>query len=240
MGLEDWERVTRLPSLSIGEDRLQALLGVDHFRLAPIAVELKPTRQVDPGHAVPVVRFPRWHQCPKCLRIGQEGTPFELAANGSELECRGHTKPVLTTPVRFVVACARGHIDDFPWEWWAHRRTSVCDRPTLELRSDGKSAALADLYVKCKHCGSREYLGDAFRPEAMKGQKCRGSRPWLHDRQDGCDAAPRVIQRGASNVHFPVVASALSIPPASEAAFQIIADQWLSLARCRRRQLFRH
>lgn len=58
MGLEDWERVTRLPSLSIGEDRLQVLLGVDHFRLAPIAVELKPTRQVDPEHAVPVVRFP--------------------------------------------------------------------------------------------------------------------------------------------------------------------------------------
>jgi len=229
MGLEDWERVTRLPSLSIGEDRLQALLGVDHFRLAPIAVELKPTRQVDPGHALPVVRFPRSHQCPKCLRIGQEGTPFELAANGSELECRGHPKPVLTTPVRFVVACTKGHIDDFPWEWWAHRHKGACDRPTLELKSDGKSAALADLYVKCKNCGAKEYLGDAFRPEAMKGQSCRGSRPWLHDRQDGCDATPRVIQRGASNVHFPVVASALSIPPASEAAFQIIADQWLSL-----------
>ena len=229
MGLDYWERVTKLPSLSIGEDRLQALLGVDHFRLAPIAVDLKPTRQVDPWHAVPVVRFPRWHQCPKCQRIGIEGAPFELAGNGSELECRGHPKPVLTTPVRFVVACAKGHIDDFPWEWWAHRRKGPCGRPMLELKSDGKSAALADLYVKCKNCGSKEYLGDAFRPEAMKGQSCRGNRPWLHDRQRGCDAAPRVLQRGASNAHFPVVASALSIPPASEAAFQIIDDQWLAL-----------
>lgn len=230
MGLEDWERVTKLPSLSIGEARLQALLGVDHFRLAPIAEELKPTRQVDPGHAVPVVRFPKWQQCPKCLRIGQEGNPFDLAANGIELECRGHAKPVLTTPVRFVVACAKGHIDDFPWEWWAHRhRDGVCDRPSLELRSGGKSAALADLYVKCLHCGAKESLGDAFRPEAMKGQKCRGSRPWLHDYQESCVAPPRVIQRGASNVHFSVIASALSIPPASEAAFQIIEEQWLSL-----------
>lgn len=230
MGLEDWERATSAPSLSISEDRLQILLGVDHFRLAPIAKDLVPTRQVDPKHAVPVIRFPKWHQCPKCLRIGKEGKPFELAANGSELECRGHPKPLLTTPVRFVVACAKGHIDDFPWEWWAHRRReSVCDRPTLELKSDGKSAALADIYVQCKHCGARESLGDAFRPEAMKGQSCRGSRPWLHDRQEDCDAPPRVIQRGASNVHFPVVASALSIPPASEAAFQIIDDQWLAL-----------
>lgn len=230
MGLEDWERATRTPSLTIREDRLQILLDVDHFRLAPIAEDLLPTRQVDPKHAVPVIRFPKWHQCPKCLRIGREGKPFELAANGSELECRGHAKPLLTTPVRFVVACAKGHIDDFPWEWWAHRRReSVCDRPTLELMSDGKSAALADIYVQCKHCGARESLGDAFRPEALKGQSCRGSRPWLHDRQEGCDAPPRVIQRGASNVHFPVVASALSIPPASEAAFQIIDDQWLAL-----------
>lgn len=230
MGLEDWERATRTPSLSIREDRLQILLGIDHFRLAPIAEDLLPTRQVNPKHAVPVIRFPKWHQCPKCLRIGREGKPFELAANGSELECRGHAKPLLTTPVRFVVACAKGHIDDFPWEWWAHRRhESVCDRPTLELKSDGKSAALADIYVQCKHCGARESLGDAFRPEALKGQSCRGSRPWLHDRQEGCDAPPRVIQRGASNVHFPVVASALSIPPASEAAFQIIDDQWLTL-----------
>lgn len=230
MGLEDWERVTKLPSLSITEDRLQLLLGVERFRLAPIAKELKPTRKVDPKYAVPVVRFPKWHQCPKCLRIGQEGMPFELATNGCELECRGHPTPLLTTPVRFVVACPKGHIEDFPWEWWAHRRRdSVCDRPMLELRSDGKSAALADIYVKCKNCGARESLGDAFRPEAMAGRKCRGSRPWLHDRQDGCDAPPRVIQRGASNVHFPVVASALSIPPASEAAFQIIDNQWLSL-----------
>src|SRR5687768_12422627 len=35
MGLEDWESVTRLPSLIIGEARLQAQLGVSHFRLPP-------------------------------------------------------------------------------------------------------------------------------------------------------------------------------------------------------------
>ena len=35
MGLEDWERATRLPSLSIGEPRLQAMLQVSHFRLGP-------------------------------------------------------------------------------------------------------------------------------------------------------------------------------------------------------------
>lgn len=232
MGLEDWESATRLPSLTIGEARLQAQLGVSHFRLPPITEDLsgRPGR-VDPSHSVPAIRFPAWHECPHCNRIGAEGNPFQLAADGSQLECLAHGKPVHTTPVRFVLACRKGHIEDFPWEWWAHRSRAegVCDHPVLELKSRGKSAALADLYLRCKACGSSESLGDAFRPESMKGRRCRGVRPWLHDREHDCDALPRVIQRGASNVHFAVVASALSIPPVSEATFQIIDGNWMTL-----------
>lgn len=233
MGLEDWEAATRLPSLTIGEARLQAQLGVDHFRLPPITEDLSgfPGR-VDPSHAAPAIRFPAWHECPHCNRIGTEGNPFQLAADGSQLECHAHGRPVLTTPVRFVVACRKGHLEEFPWEWWAHRKRAagICDRPVLELKSRGKSAALADLYVHCKTCNASESLGDAFRPESMKGRSCHGVRPWLHDRQQGCDSPPRVIQRGASNAHFAVVASALSIPPVSEATFQIIDGNWITLS----------
>lgn len=232
MGLEDWESATRLPSLTIGEARLQAQLGVSHFRLPPVTEELPGfSGRVDPSHSVPAIRFPAWHECPQCNRIGTENKPFQLAADGSQMECHGHGRPVYTTPVRFVIACRKGHIEEFPWEWWAHRRreAGVCERPALELKSRGKSAALADLYVHCKSCGASESLGDAFHPESIKGLRCRGVRPWLHDRQHDCDAPPRVIQRGASNAHFPVVASALSIPPVSEATFQIIEGNWISL-----------
>lgn len=231
MGLEDWESATRLPSLTIGEARLQAQLGVSHFRLPPVTEDLGPSGRVDPAHSAPAIRFPEWHECPKCHRIGTEGDPFQLSADGSQLECSAHGRPVFTTPVRFVLACRKGHMDEFPWAWWAHRRRNggVCERPTLELKSRGKSAALADLYVHCQKCGSSESMGDAFRPESLKGTNCHGRRPWLHDRQPGCDSPPRVIQRGASNAHFPVVASALSIPPVSEATFQIIEGHWMTL-----------
>ncbi|WP_414859630.1 DrmB family protein [Piscinibacterium candidicorallinum] len=232
MGLDDWESATRLPSLTIGEARLQAQLGVTHFRLPPTAEDLYglPGR-VDASHCIPAVRFPAWHQCPKCNRIGTEGKPFQLSADGTQLECGAHSKPLPTNPVRFVVACRKGHMDDFPWEWWAHRRRDggICDRPQLELGSRGKSAALGDLYVKCRHCNSSASLGDAFRPDSLGNAGCRGVRPWLHDRQEGCDSPPRVIQRGASNAHFAVIASAISIPPVSEATFQIIDGQWLTL-----------
>lgn len=232
MGLDDWDSATRLPSLAINEARLQAQLGVTHFRLPPVTEDVGIGGKVDGAHSIPAVRFPQWHECPHCHRIGKEGDPFQLSADGSQLECTGHGKPMLTTPVRFVLACRKGHMDEFPWTWWAHRKrdAGICDRPMLELKSRGKSAALADLYVYCKHCKASESLGDAFRPESLKGVSCRGVRPWLYDRQKDCDATPRVIQRGASNAHFPVVASALSIPPVSEGMFQIIEGHWITLS----------
>ncbi|MET0370687.1 MAG: DUF1998 domain-containing protein [Sphingobium sp.] len=232
MGLEDWEYSTRLPSLTIGEPRLEAMLGVSQFRLGPVAKQVPNSRMVSARSTVPTVRFPEWHECPKCHRIGKESAPFELADDGSRLTCLAHSgAKVHTTPVRFVVACGRGHLSDFPWEWWAHRsrEAGVCETPSLYLRSHGQSASLADLYVVCNSCrtGDRqtsESLGSAFSRDAMRGYDCSGFRPWLRDRQEGCREDVRVLQRGASNVHFPVVCSSLSIPPASEAAMQIIQE----------------
>lgn len=231
MGLEDWERVTGLPSLSIGEPRLQAMLGVSHFRLGPVKEDLPGTTQVRARSAAPAIRFPEWHECPKCHRLGREGAPFELSADGGRLTCLAHGGPVYTSPVRFVVACRRGHLSDFPWEWWAHRDRpeGVCDSPSLYLGSHGRSASLADLYVSCAACGTQERpvrksLGDAFGADALSGSSCTGFRPWLFDREDGCDQPVRALQRGASNVHFGVVCSALSIPPASEAISLIVQE----------------
>lgn len=232
MGLEDWEASTRLPSLSIGEPRLQMMLGVNHFRLGPVKQDIPGTRQVSARSTAPAVRFPEWHECPTCHRIGREGAPFELAADGGRLTCLAHGgATVYATPVRFVVACRRGHISDFPWVWWAHRSRpdGICDNPSLYLGSRAQSASLGDLYVECRSCrtGDRptmQSLGEAFGTEALSGSPCRGFRPWLYDHEQGCTEAVRTIQRGASNVHFPVVCSALSIPPASEAVSQIVQD----------------
>ncbi len=236
MGLEDWERVNSLPSLRIGEERLQSMLGVSHFRLGPVKEQLAGTTQVRARSAAPAVRFPEWHECPKCHRIGREGSPFELADDGARLRCTGHTGKVHTNPVRFVVACRRGHLSDFPWEWWAHRGRDegICPRPVLKLGSRGQSASLADLYVQCDSCSTperptRESLGNAFGADALGGRRCDGFRPWLHDREPDCGEQVRALQRGASNVHFAIVGSSLSIPPASEALSQIVEQSRMFL-----------
>lgn len=230
MGLEDWDAATRLPSLTINEARLQNQLGVDHFRLPPVVEPVKGSTLVNMKSTAPAVRFPEWHECPKCHRLGREGEPFELHPDGSQLTCNA-CRGTLTTPVRFVVSCRRGHIEDFPWVWWAHRKhpAGTCGSPVIKLKSHGKSAALGDLFVQCS-CGAASTLGDAFAPNVLGKDNCGGYRPWLYDRDKGCTESRRVLQRGASNVHFSVVASALSIPPVSESVFQIIEECWFMVS----------
>lgn len=228
MGLDDWEGATSVPSLTIHEPRLEAQLGVTHFRLAPVVQAIRGTPLVEPRPTVPVVRFPEWHECPKCHRIGKEDDPFVLAPDMSRLQCEKCR--TFATPVRFVVACRKGHIEDFPWIEWAHRdhEPGICSRPVLKLKSRGRSAALGDLYLQCS-CGAHNSLADAFQPNVL-GKHCHGLQPWLYSRESGCTEEMRVLQRGASNVHFSVGASALSIPPVSDAVFQIIDREWVVLS----------
>lgn len=231
LGLEDWEQQTRAArktSFVVYEARLQAQLDVQEFRLAPIVEEVEGEwDRVDPAYSIPVVRFPKWHECPHCHRLGTQDDPFQLDADGRRLTCIGCGGKQVN-PVRFVIACRNGHIDDFPWDWWAHRsgERGSCRAPTLFLKSRGKSASLGDLYVFCASCKQSTSLVHAFSPDGLKGLTCHGSRPWLIQGESCSDAPIRTLQRGASNIHFPVVASALSIPPVSEPVFQALDEHW--------------
>ncbi len=239
MGLTDWETQTRnarRTSMEIFEPRLQAQLGVRGFWQAPIVGEHDWDRSlVDARYAIPAVRFPEWHECPKCHRLGKPNAPFGLAADTVSLVCNAHPgpKPPRVNPVRFVVACVGGHIDDFPWVSWAHkgRPEGTCSAPQIYLESRGESASLADLRVLCRNCGSPpNSLLSAFDRDGLRGYRCSGRQPWLIRTVAGCAEAPRTLQRGASNVHFPVIASALSIPPVSEAVFQMLDEHWSIVA----------
>lgn len=72
-------------------------------------------------------------------------------------------------------------------------------------------------------------MGDAFTGESLVKIGCNGARPWLNDEEKGCDRKLRALQRGASNVHFSVIATALSIPPVSEPHFQFLDDVWAAV-----------
>ncbi len=53
------------------------------------------------------------------------------------------------------------------------------------------------------------------------GVTCIGRQPWQRwDERADCDEVPLAVQRGASNVYFPLVHSSIEIPNASRADSQ--------------------
>jgi len=60
---------------------------------------------------------------------------------------------------------------------------------------------------------------------------CRGKRPWLATTPETCTHKPRAVQRGASNLYFPVIESALSIPPWSDRLQEALGVHWDTIIR---------
>ncbi len=238
LGLEQMDQLWALlpererENITIYEPRLQKILGVSFFLCPPVPGDRQSSdfgKKVERHWSIPCIRFPKWLECPKCHRLGFIGNPFELQP---DLKVKCQRCDGFVNPVRFIVACEDGHIDDFPWDWWVHSKSGgsgvkkECKGKELYLKSEGRSAALTDLYVECKGCGAKRDLGKIFQKDSLKPLTCRGKRPWLLQ-TDKCDNKSLVtLQRGGSNVHFAITASMISIPPASEALAKIFEPAW--------------
>lgn len=205
-GIEHWFEGYK-PHKKISEPRLQTALGIREFRTPPVGSFN--------DNDVPFVRFPRWRVCPKCGRLSDQ---FRWPKGSPDLppvpRCDACNRP--TYPARIVVACARGHVEDFPWYRWIHRGQN-CGGGNLFLKGEGKSGALGDLRVECS-CRKSRTLSGALGKDAMAEARCvcQGRRPWLDDEKENCTERLYALQRGASNIYFSVIRSALSIPPWSD------------------------
>jgi hypothetical protein len=227
---------------TIREPVLERSLGVRYFKLPPSEENFERT---DGKSYVPAVRFPRWLVCSKCNRLGRVPDEFEDLGNAGP-RCRAGGCGGRGMPSRLIVACQHpsdspdedsqpGHIDDFPWVWWAFSlQDAPCPAPQLKLESTGETAGLAGLVVRCycERCRGKvgRSLEGVFRNEALSRLRCYANRPWLDDSSpEGCARRIRALLRGASNVYFPVTVSAISIPPFSRNLFQVIQHRGDSL-----------
>jgi hypothetical protein len=199
----------------IDEPRLRAMLRVQNLFRPPV----KSDRGV---RGVPAFVFPRYLVCPRCDRLASYDRFF---FDGRRFRCHnkeGHKNvtvpkagPVVY-PARFVVACPAGHLDDFPWTEYVHRSSTVsCDPLELTFYEGSGSGAVSDLFVRCRACEKFRSMADAFDESAPQVLgPCSGERPWMgtSDAEPGCQESVRTVLRGASNLYFSVVQSALSIP----------------------------
>lgn len=213
-GLDQWEAADQ--DLWIHEPRLERHCRVNHFVLPAASGD-------DKKDDVPVIRFPRWYSCSDCGELDQHRI-LSTARDVSECaDCRA-----ALVPSRFVMVCEGGHIDDFPYKNWVHGRNGAKDGThRLKMTTLGMTASLRDIVIRCS-CGASRSMDGAFRRNALKDIAwCSANQPWLsRNDPDGCSRIPRVLQRGASNVWFSIVESAISIPPWSEDAFKALNRYW--------------
>jgi hypothetical protein len=238
-GLEEWDSeaplLGTLANQKIIERRLCFKLGKRFFRLPPVTERKLPgsRRSGTKDFSLLIRRFPNWLQCPLCSRL-KEATKWPQEPGFAYRFCAECTEKrpgkikVFAVPVRFVAACENGHLDDFPWNWWV-RHAKTCTGSELFFKSTG--AGLAGLRLNCMGCKASRTLEHAFSKLALSGLRCQGHRPWLTEDDISCENSGengkyRVVQRGASNLYYPVFESALDIPPWTAPIQSILNDRW--------------
>lgn len=203
LDIKFWDNILE----EIYDKRLSAFLKKDVFKKIP----------TNNKRDLPAIPFPNVHVCSnlKCRRLFDIRKSFDMK---NYLE-KGPLCPRCERkayPSRFIISCDKGnHLDDFPWNWWAHKDSDKqnCDGE-LQLTSSGNNSGLSSMIVKCLKCGSKNNMGLATQEKYFLGRKCSGNHPHKLKREDNepCEGNIIPLQRGASNVYFPVLRSAISIP----------------------------
>ncbi|MCP4304901.1 MAG: DUF1998 domain-containing protein [bacterium] len=183
--------------------------------------------QVPQGVDAPV--FPAWFVCERAEQVGSDVRRRRLV-RWQDLDPRGRRQFVFddgkkseVTPIRFVAACQKGHLQDIDWRRVVHEDVERpnCREP-MWLEEKGTSADPADTSVVC-NCRARLSLRDAFTPGRL-GQ-CFGKRPWLLDQDpNGCGQPLKLLTRTATNTYFPQVYTVISLPSEEDELTRLVSE----------------
>lgn len=229
------------------EKRLSSRLDVDYFVQPPDFRQPEwgqDATQTNLNMKLPFLRFPLWHVCPRCGRMHlsryQDSTPPICKGPIGSGSGIGLEHPMRkTVQVRFVGACKKGHLQDFPWLEWLFKQPDPLWEPEsnlrwLRMRSTG-SASLTGVEVAAEERSEnggikvveKRTLAGAFQGDGLSdsqtafgkiGVRCEGHNPALGIGKNGPNPLPGCGQeiypllRGASNLYFPQIVSSIYIP----------------------------
>jgi MrfA Zn-binding domain len=238
-GLELWEMrgdaFTTIPEPRISL-RLEQLLKQQgrldqskslSLRTPPVA-DGRPGRL--PSYIVAPV-FPAYFVCERVEVVTVDGKPARRRrlVRWQDLDPRGGRRKFVfddgtksdVTPIRFVCACEKGHLQDINWKWVVHGN-EPCQEP-MWVEEKGTSADPADMSIVCG-CGKAPLsLQSLFQPGRMGS--CRGERPWLLDRDaNECDQKLKLLTRTATNTYFPQVYTVISLPSEEDELTRLVDE----------------
>lgn len=175
--------------------------------------------------AIPCISFPQWGVCQKCHQL-QKHPKTTNSKNG--FFCRFCNSDLPLFHSTFVQICDNGHIQEFPWERWAHLNEKIGDagrkqcaktdneEPKLEFITTQKGISLSNYKVQCLHCGaSRTMTGATDRKKfrQLGFMECYKNQPWLNKNdKKQCGEDIYGVQVNSSSVYYPCTVTSLLIP----------------------------
>lgn len=201
------------------EPRISELLRVDRFCIPPDYREARRGQTPPPNSSltIPAVRFPRWY------RHSRTGEMRRFNLNTARIDRPAGGGRWLA--VRFVAACAGGHLCEFPWREWIG---CSCTTSSGLKMTDRGGSELTSIRIECQSCppGSsgkrgKTLAGTTARPEEGEqsafekaGITCPGDRPWLGEgaNEAGCKHPLVGALINQTNLYFSKTLSAISLP----------------------------
>ena len=235
-GVDDWDSAENWEERKLFNNNLQAITGAECFLAPKTAANVLYSK----SHDIESFIFPRKLYCPICKHIVdarelgnqmRKHNCFMPSANKPGKQCGGHL-----VASRFVIVCPNGHIEDFPYSWWAHHGGD-CEKsgnPRIVMYNVDNRIDIDSLMIECEDCGAKRGMALALSPNAFAGDsgyRCRGKHPHLGpDFTSECAEIMTARLRTSSSVYFPAALSALTIPPWSRKAVRIVEAEYDELA----------
>jgi hypothetical protein len=255
-GTDDWDYFPAQPELVrerrllTAVQRIEGLESVERLQKAPwLDEDSKDDAASRVG--VPVAPFPNWLRCTACNELALASTTVFTFVNDNpyrpheakfvHASCpKSRRRPALVVAARFVLACSRGHLDDFPYTQFVHAG-KACKESHPRMEMQDRSANLgANVEVRCKVCGASRNMREALgRLGEQNLPRCRGRHAHLRSYDpDGCEQKPKTLVVGASNQWFSRTLSALAVPRTGQSELAAkVAEFWENLEGLQRAYL---
>ena len=243
-GLQGWHHGPQWQPIE--EQRLVPLLR-EQLQLGPEFAGLRPPpehdedRRDDRQPGVDVMVFPTWFtvddppQVPTAPTVPSPGASetrrrmveFEhLQTRGDRLSYNDPLtgKRLGVNPVRFVGACAKGHLEDIDWRGLVHRAGDRSCRKPMFWVERGVSSDPSDISVQCT-CGARVTMADLYKPKFLG--TCSAFSPWLlprHMSGETCTEDLRLLPRSATNTYFAQTVTVISLTRTDDRVRQVIDE----------------
>lgn len=197
----------RFENFEISDRRMsEILLGGGRIFRIPSNAELNIPRD---DYIYRTIPFPSWKLCHN--RMSHQGG-MSVLFQGEKCPVCGSHERFHMEPVRFVLACNDGHLDDVNWDRVIHKG-NIRNHSQFFLWKGG-GGSLTGVILICPRCREQVSLGDAYRNDwPCTGRYPEREYPGGTPLYSSCSNHARMILRQASNLRIPEIRTLFTVPP---------------------------